>query len=57
MATRRKPIAEVTLNRPGAWTNKGRKQIAAWLRARANWLEKHGDLGNPDGPMRLRRYA
>lgn len=39
-----KPIAAVTIHGAQKMTQPERKNIAQWLRARAAWFEKHGDL-------------
>ena len=39
-----KTAAIVTINLANKMTPKGRKQIANWLRSRADLLVKHGDL-------------
>jgi hypothetical protein len=37
------PIAAtITIKKPGAMTDKGRKEIAAWMRTQAAHFRKHG---------------
>ncbi len=38
-----KEAAHVIINKPFEMTNKGRKQIAKWLRQTADFLESDGD--------------
>lgn len=58
MATRKKPVcaARLVVVKPGKMTVKGRKDIARWLRSRANWLEKHGGACAPAAGNWTARY-
>ena len=44
MARAEKHIAAVTIHDGQKMTRLERKRIGTWLRARAAWFEKHGDL-------------
>lgn len=41
-----KTAAIVTINDSSKMAKKDRKRIAKWLRSRADWFEKHGDLAS-----------
>ena len=58
MSTKKQTVvASVHLHKgPGGWTNAGRKRIAKWLRSRADYLEKHGDLLTEKGSFTARYY-
>lgn len=47
----KKPVvltaASVVIYNAADMTLEGRKKVAKWLRSRASWLEKHGDLAAP----------
>jgi len=42
MKTQTKVAAVLTLRRAGAWSPRGRRDIAAWLRKQADFLVAHG---------------
>ena len=46
--------AVLTLKKPGTMTDKGRKEIAAWLRKQAANLLKYGKDYNDTGDFRAR---
>jgi hypothetical protein len=50
-------IAQVRVRGPGRMTKAGRKRIAKWLRSRADWLEKHGELAVSRGWFKQDWYA
>jgi len=61
MTKTRKPkryatAAVLTVNQPGRMTTKGRKQIAQWLRDRADDLTNRGRDLNDTGAWRCRYY-
>ena len=42
---RRQPaVATITIRGAAKMTSAQRRRIAKWMRSRAAWLEKHGDL-------------
>ena len=51
-----KVAASFTVAKPGSMTDKGRKEIAAWLRKQAANLLKYGSEYNDAGAFRARYY-
>lgn len=49
-----KSAATVTIKRPGAMTEKGRKEIVAWLRKQARNLQRYGARYNNKGTFTAR---
>ena len=51
-----KVAASFTVQKPGRMTDKGRKEIAAWLCKQAANLVKRGSEYNDTGPFHARYY-
>ena len=52
-----KVAASFTVAKPGRMTDKGRKEIVAWLRKQATNLLKYGSEYNDTGAFRARYYV
>lgn len=52
-----KVAASIHLDRPGAYTKRGARQIADWLRSQAEWIERDFAKMDDRGPVRCRYHV